>query len=77
MYKLFEDFKRALKISEADMDTQIPSVQKKKPKFRILTVEAVVVMSKRSGMTVTDYLSRIRSVEGVTIVRAEETLEQR
>ncbi len=66
MYKLFESFRN--KINEL-----VPS----KPRFRIIKVEAVAVMSKRNKMTVTDYLSRIRSVEGVTIVKAEETLEQR
>lgn len=60
MYKLFETVR---KIQERVGD-------------KIIRVEAVVSTSKKHNMTVTDYISRIRSIEGVTIVRAEETLEK-
>lgn len=76
MYKLFESFRNSLK-QESDMDPEHPGVQRRRAPFKIIKVEAVVVTSKRHHMTVTDYLSRIRSVEGVTIVKAEETLEQK
>jgi hypothetical protein len=61
MYKLFENFRRNLEEREGD---------------KIVKVEAIIVTSKKQGMTVTDYLSRIRSIEGVTIVKAIETFEK-
>lgn len=76
MYKLFENFRNSLQ-EIGDADGEHTGVQSRRSKFKILKFEAVVVTSKRHGMTVSDYLSRIRSVEGITIVRAEETLEQK
>lgn len=61
MYKLFENFRNNIQERVGD---------------KIIKVEAVVVTSKKHDMTVTDYLSRIRGIEGVTIVKAEETLEK-
>jgi hypothetical protein len=61
MYKLFENFRNNIQERVGD---------------KIIKVEAVVVTSKKQDMTVTDYLSRIRGIEGVTIVKAEETLEK-
>jgi hypothetical protein len=61
MYKLFESFRQHLQ---------------ERPGDKIIKVEAIVVTSKKQNMTVTDYLSRIRGVEGVTIVKALETLEK-
>jgi hypothetical protein len=61
MYRLFESFRQHLQ---------------ERPGDKIIKVEAVVVTSKKQNMTVTDYLSRIRGVEGVTIVKALETLEK-
>lgn len=61
MYKLFESFKKS--ISERLGD-------------KIIKTDVVVVLSKKHDMTVTDYLSRIRSIEGVTIVKALETVEK-
>lgn len=66
MYKLFENFRNKLE-----------EITPRRSAFKIIKVEAVVVISKKHNMTVTDYLSRIRSVEGVTIVKAVETLEQK
>lgn len=66
MYKLFESFRK-----------NIEEIAPRRSPFKIIKVEAVVVTSKKHNMTVTDYLSRIRSVEGVTIVKAEETLEHK
>jgi len=61
MYKLFENFRQSLQERLGD---------------KVVKIEAVVVTSKKQGMTVTDYLSRIRSIEGVTIVKAIETFEK-
>jgi hypothetical protein len=61
MYKLFENFRQNLQ---------------ERPGDKIIQTEAVVVTSKKHDMTVTDYLSRIRAIDGVTIVKALETFEQ-
>jgi len=61
MYKLFESFRQNLQ---------------ERPGDKIIQTEAVVVTSKKHDMTVTDYLSRIRAIDGVTIVKANETLEK-
>jgi hypothetical protein len=61
MYKLFEDFRRNVNERVGD---------------KIIKVEAIMVCSKKQNLTVTDYLSRIRGIEGVTIVKALETLEK-
>lgn len=61
MYKLFENFKRNLQERAGD---------------KIIHTEAIIVMSKKHDMNVVDYLSRIRAVEGITIVKAIETVEK-
>jgi hypothetical protein len=61
MYKLFENFRRNLQ---------------ERPGDKIIQTEAVVVMSKKHDMNVVDFLSRIRAIDGVTIVKALETVEK-